>query len=244
MKKIISTTLYWLYVPYRWFVLVPVFIVSTILCASFATIASILISPKVGTWGGISWARIVAFFTPMFVKVKNRKVVDKKQSYVIVANHQSMYDIFVLYGWLGIDFKWIMKKELRKAPAIGYASHKVGHLFIDRSSPRAAVSTLQKAKERLINGTSVVVFPEGTRSGSPKMRPFKRGAFKLAFDLELPILPVTIVGSHKIFGRGITKLVPGCTQLIFHEPINVADYREREDELIELTRQTIQQGLN
>jgi len=133
--------------------------------------------------------------TPVVVFLKGKENIQDQTSYVIVANHQTGWDIFLLYGFLPIDFKWMMKKELRKVPWIGYASEKVGHVFIDRSSLRAAMRSLTEAKQKLVNGTSVLMFPEGTRSGQKEMKPFKKGAFKLAVELGLDVLPVTIVNT-------------------------------------------------
>ena len=87
-----------------------------------------------------------------------------KQSYVIVSNHQSQYDILLMYGWLGTDFRWVMKKELRRVPVLGLACEKLGHIYVDRSDSAAAVASLNAARKKLVNGTSVVFFPEGTRS--------------------------------------------------------------------------------
>ena len=79
---------------------------------------------------GIVWSRFNAWITPMLVTTRGLEKIDRKQSYVVVSNHQSQYDIFVLYGWLGIDFKWVMKQELRKIPGLGIACEKIGHIFI------------------------------------------------------------------------------------------------------------------
>jgi 1-acyl-sn-glycerol-3-phosphate acyltransferase len=216
---------------------------STIICSIFAAATAILISPRMGSFFGMVWARSSALFTPMFVEVLGKENIKKGESYVIVANHQSQYDIFLLYGWVGVDFRWIMKKELRKAPFIGYASAKVGHIFLDRSSPRAAAESIEESKKQLVNGTSVVIFPEGTRSRDGKLRKFKKGAFKIAQQLELPILPVTIVGTNKIMGSGFINVMPGSTKLIIHKPIDVLKYKDSPDELLRVTRDIIESSL-
>ena len=234
---------YILYQPYKWIVYVPLMVSSTIICSIFAAVTAILISPRMGSFFGMVWAKSSALFTPMFVKVSGKENIKKDVSYVIVANHQSQYDIFLLYGWLGIDFRWIMKKELRNAPFIGYASAKVGHIFLDRSSPRAAAESIEESKKQLVNGTSVVIFPEGTRSRNGKLRKFKKGAFKIAHQLELPILPVTIVGTNKIMGSGFINVMPGSTKLIIHKPIDVLKYKDSPGELLRVTRDIIESSL-
>ena len=226
---------FWLYQPYKWLVFLPLFVVFSITCATLASLFSILISSRAGSFWGKSWGRIVCRITPVRIFVKGKKNVTKGKSYVIVANHQTIWDIFLLYGFLPIDFRWIMKKELRKVPFIGYACEKVGHIFIDRSSPKVALKSLNEAKRKLVNGTSVLVFPEGTRSGQPEMQPFKRGAFKLATDLELDILPVTVVNSYKILPAGIFSFLPAKAGLIIHPVINVSEYNGDMDELMRKT---------
>lgn len=233
---------YWLYQPYKFLIFIPLFAASSFLFSFLAATFSILVNPRVGSFWGATWAKVTGWMTPMFVNVTGRENIDKKQSYVIVANHQSGYDIFLLYGWIGIDFRWMMKKELRKAPGIGYASYKVGHIFLDRSSPRAAIESINEAKQKLVNGTSVIVFPEGTRSGANTMRSFKKGAFKIAFELGLPILPVTLVNTHKIYQKGL-NLIPGSVKMHIHKPINTKEYLDRQDELIESTRAVIASAL-
>lgn len=216
------------YFPYKWLLFFPVLVINTLMFGIIAVVVSSLVNQRVGSYyGGVIWSRFNAFITPMFVRVKGKEHIKKGISYVVVPNHQSLYDIFLLYGWLGIDIKWIMKKELRKLPGVGFGSAKVGHIFIDRSNQRAAMNSLNEAKKKLKDGTSVVIFPEGTRSVSGKLISFKRGAFKLALDLNLPILPVTINGTRNIMpAKAITKVLPGRVSLTIHEPIDISQYDE------------------
>ncbi len=110
-----------------------------------------------------------------------------------------------------------MKKELAKIPGLGFGSKKVGHIFLDRSNSRVALESLNEAKRKLVNGTSVVIFPEGTRSKTGEMGSFKKGAFKLALDLGLPILPVTISGTGKIWPADTIDIKPGKSGLLIHK---------------------------
>jgi 1-acyl-sn-glycerol-3-phosphate acyltransferase len=195
--------------------------------------------------GGAVWARLNSYLTPMFVSVIGREHIDKKQSYVVVSNHQSQYDIFVLYGWLGVDFKWVMKRELRKIPFLGSACEKLDHIFIDRSNSRAARASLENAKKKIVNGTSVVFFPEGTRSATGKVGEFKKGAFIMSLDLGIPILPVTIVNTNRILPPKSLKLLPGRARLVIHEPMPTNGYtKENVADLMEATREVIQTGLD
>ena len=202
--------LYILYQPYKWLIFLPFLIINTLFFGIVAVLVSSLINQRIGSYfGGVIWSRLNAFFTPMIVKVTGRENIQKNTSYVIVPNHQSYYDIFLIYGWLGIDIKWIMKKELKKIPGIGFGSQKVGHIFLDRSNSRIALQSLNEAKKKLVNGTSVVIFPEGTRSKDGQLGNFKRGAFKLSLDIGLPLLPVTVIGTQKILPSDSVNLMPG-----------------------------------
>ncbi len=193
---------------------------------------------------GIVWARFNSFITPMFVKVFGAENIDPAQSYVIVANHQSQYDIFVIYGWLPIDFRWVMKMELRKVPILGYYCYKAGHIYIDRSNSKGAIDSINAAKSKMKNGTSVVFFPEGTRSATGELLEFKKGAFKFAIDLGLPVLPVTIIGTKEILPTNTIGLFPGNAKMIIHKPIDIAGYTEQNiEDLMARAKQSIRQGL-
>ncbi|MGP8215694.1 MAG: lysophospholipid acyltransferase family protein [Bacteroidia bacterium] len=214
-----------LYFPYKWLIFVPYLAISTLFFGGLAVIISALVSQSAGSKiCGVLWARLIGCITPMFVKVYGRENITKHQSYVIVANHQSLYDIFLVYGWLGIDIRWVMKHELRKIPGLGIGSEKVGHVFIDRSNPAAALASIEAAKKKIINGTSVIFFPEGTRSHTGEMGKFKRGAFKMAFDLGLPVLPLTIKGTRDILPPDSIQLLPGKATLIIHPAIDISKY--------------------
>ncbi len=230
-----------LYQPYKWLILFPLMGISTLIFGILAIIISLIFGQKIGSYvGGVLWSRLNGFLTPMFVKKSGKENIDKNQSYVIVANHISAYDIFLVYGWMGIDFKWVMKKELEKIPGLGFGSKAVGHIFIDRSSSKEAMKTIEEAKARIVNGTSVLFFPEGTRSKSGELGRFKKGAFNFAFDLNLPILPVTINGTNKILPSGTFNILPGKAELIIHPPIDLSKYsRENMNLLMEDTREII-----
>jgi len=238
--------LYILYQPYKWFIFGPFFVISTFLTCILAFVLIFTTNSKfANSICGTGWSKLNSYLTPMFVKRTGKENIDKKQSYVIVSNHQSQYDIFVIYGWLGINFKWIMKQELRKIPVFGIASEKLGHIFIDRSNMAAALASINSAKKKIINGTSVFFFSEGTRSKDGKLGKFKKGAFRMAIDLNLPILPLTINGTRKILPPGTLDLFPGYATLTIHKPINTSDYSDNDiKRLMETTRKTIQSDLN
>lgn len=216
------TLFWWFYQPYKWLVFAPVMMVLTAWFAVLAVVLVVFASPRrVAQLTGVPWARTLAALIPMRVEVEGRAHVDPGQSYVLVSNHQSQCDVLVLYGWLGIDFKWVMKKELRRVPGIGVACARLGHIFIDRSNHAAAVATLEAARDTIVDGTSVIFFPEGTRSRNGELLPFKKGAFRMALDLGLPILPLTVTGAREILPTGTADLMPGSARLVIHPPVPV-----------------------
>ncbi|QQS51172.1 MAG: 1-acyl-sn-glycerol-3-phosphate acyltransferase [Bacteroidota bacterium] len=236
------TIFYFLYQPYKWLVFLPLAFLLTLLFGVLAVVFSLSINQKTGSFiGGAIWSRVLCFLTPVTVKVLGKENIDPGQSYIITPNHQSMYDIFVLYGWIGIDIRWMMKKELRRVPGVGFGSEKVGHIFLDRSNQRAALQSLSEAKQKLQGGTSVVIFPEGTRGNGQDLLAFKRGAFKLAIDLQLPILPVSIIGTNKILGaKAKFDIFPGRAVIQIHPPVDIAPYSDKNIQiLMNLVQQTL-----
>lgn len=233
--------LYVLYQPYKWLFFLPFALINTFFFGIMAVLVSTFINQRVGSYfGGVIWSKLNGYLTPMLVKVTGKEHIQKGTSYVIVSNHQSIYDIFLIYGWLGIDIKWVMKKELAKVPGVGFGSKKVGHIFLDRSNSRVALETLNQAKQKLVNGTSVVIFPEGTRSITGQPGTFKKGAFRLALDLKLPILPLTLMGTNHIMPTGTLDIKPGKATLVIHKPIEIQNYNDDNiRELMEKTHEII-----
>lgn len=232
---------------YIYFILIacPLLLVSTVLVC-----LTIIIGTAIGNgsfWGyypAMIWGKIFCLLSLVRVSVKGRENIDKLTSYVFVANHQGAYDIFSVYGYLGHNFKWMMKKSLRKILLVGYTCHKSGHIFVDRSSPAAIRSTIETAKERLRNGMSLVVFPEGSRTFTGKMGPFKKGAYQLALEFNLPLVPVTIDGSFKVMPRTSKLPRPGHIVLTIHKPISAPSDEAARNEVMDLTRTAIESGLN
>lgn len=234
-----------LYQVYKYLVFFPLLGLSTLILFIIIFIFLMVASERFVQFGGVIWARFNSFITPMFVKVRGKENIVPGRSYVVVGNHQSQYDIFVVYGWLPIDFRWVMKIELRKVPIIGYYCHKAGHIYIDRSNSAAAVATINAAKAKICGGTSVFFFPEGTRSKTGQLLEFKKGAFKFAIDTALPILPVTIKGTRDILPANSIALFPGTAELIIHPQIDVTGYTDDTiTELMSVARKAIQSGLD
>jgi 1-acyl-sn-glycerol-3-phosphate acyltransferase len=241
LMRILHKTLIILYQPYKWLFYFPFLLINTLIFGIIAVLFSMLFNQRIGSYfGGAIWSRLNSILVPMLVSVKGRENINPCTSYIVLTNHQSAYDIFLVYGWLGIDIKWIMKKELRKVPGLGFGSEKVGHIFLDRSNSRAALKSLEEAKKKLVNGTSVVIFPEGTRSKTGTPGAFTRGAFKLALDLGLPVLPVTLVNTRNILPSDSFNVLPGKVGMVIHPPVDISGYNEQNmNELIDRVREQI-----
>jgi len=233
------------FVVYQWLVAFPVLLVLTILTAVFTIILSPLLpNSQISYFPARWWGRTFCYLLFIKVEIKGLENIKLNQSCVVALNHQSMYDIFVVYGWLPSIFKWIMKAELRKIPFVGKACASAGHIFIDRSNPIAAKHSLEKAEKQLQNGVSVVIFPEGTRTKTGAMGKFKKGAFRIATDLELPIIPATIKGSFESITRNTFQVYPGKIELVIHPAIETKNYSaEHMQQLVDDTWNTINNEL-
>ena len=191
--------IYWLY---QLCVAVPVTIIATILTAVVTGLGCSVGDGHVwGYYPGRWWSKVIARIFLLPVTVEGRENLEKGHSYVFVANHQGMFDIFLIYGYLNRNFKWMMKHQLRKMPFVGYACEKSHQIFVDRRTPSKIKKTINEARETLKDGTSLVVFPEGARTFTGHIGKFKKGAFMLADELQLPVVPLTINGSFDIMPR-------------------------------------------
>ena len=197
--KYIATFLYRLY---QLFIVLPLFIVLSIITATVTVVGCRLGNGHFwGYYPGKIWARITCYLLFLPVHVEGRENLDPKQSYVFVANHQGAFDIFLIYGFLNRNFKWMMKKSLRKVPFLGVACEYAHHIYVDRSGASKIRKTYDNAREILREGMSLVVFPEGARTFTGHMGKFRRGAFMLASELQLPVCPLTINGSFNVKPR-------------------------------------------
>lgn len=223
---------------YSWLIFAPLMVATTVILGVVCLLlVPFLPANRIAALTAVPWAKLCLYYAGIRVDVDGREHLAPGQSHVIVANHLSQFDILVLYGYLGVDFRWVMKQELRKVPMIGVCCEKLGHIFIDRANTQAAIASLDQAKAQLTQGTSVMFFPEGTRSRDGQLRPFKKGAFKMAQELALPVLPVTLTGTYEILPPDSLRLNPGRhVQITLHPALPVRDGSEAE--LIHLMHQS------
>jgi 1-acyl-sn-glycerol-3-phosphate acyltransferase len=213
-----------IYPLWQWLVLVPLVVVYTVLGAPSAMLVCAFGYHRIANVGiAVGWAKLIAWLTPMRVEIEGGEHVDPAQSYVVVANHASMYDIPLIYGYSGLDLRWVMKAELGRIPFIAQGCRAIGHIFIDRGDPEQARAAINAAVARLSPGTGVLFFPEGTRSRDGSLRKFRKGAFRVAVDRGLPVLPMTVIGTREILPPGSVRVRPGTARLVVHPPIQPPD---------------------
>jgi 1-acyl-sn-glycerol-3-phosphate acyltransferase len=183
------------------------------------------------------WANSILWVSRVKVTVSGAEKLDPSQSYIYMPNHQSNADIPVLLGRLPVQFRWLAKAELFKIPIFGRAMRGVGYISIDRSNRKSAFESLARAADTIRNGTSVLIFPEGTRSRDGSILPFKKGGFVLAVDSGVPIVPVVIHGTRGIIAKGRLMIRPAPVTMQILDPVETADYtRKTKDALLERIR--------
>ena len=192
-----------LYYIYQICIALPILLVLTILTAIVTIVGSLVGGAHFwGYYPGKIWSQLICLFLLIPVKIRGREKLHGKTSYIFVPNHQ-----------------WMMKKSLRKLPFVGKACESAGHIFVDHSGPKKVLETIQQAKASLKDGVSLVVFPEGARTFTGHMGYFKKGAFQLADDLQLAVVPVTIDGSFEILPRTGKWIHRHRMILTIHDPI-------------------------
>lgn len=155
--------------------------------------------------------------------VRGREHIQPSQRYVILSNHASYFDPPALVLALGLQYRWVIKKELRKVPLFGLALETSRNLFIDRARGSDALESIKQGVAQLPDGTGILMFPEGTRSWDGQLLPFKKGGFVIARDGQLPILPITVRGSHDRLPKGQAAFTPGVIEIVIHPPVATAD---------------------
>lgn len=191
-------------------------------------------------WCARTWCRIVAALAGMRVRVQGAENIPRSRPCIFAANHQSYLDIPALFAALPVEFRFLARQSLFSVPFLGWFLWRAGHIPIDRERARVALTNLNRAAEKLRAGCSTVIFPEGTRSADGLLQAFKSGGFKLALKAGVPIVPVTIIGTHHILRRDSLLFHPGEVEIIIDPPLEMDGYTTRTlPELMERTRSCI-----
>ena len=166
------------------------------------------------------WASIVLRGSGTRLVIRNAERIGLGRGQILVANHQSWFDIFALGGALRRKFAFVGKREVSKIPVVGAAWERVGNIAIDRSDQQAAIASLKRADDLLREGRTIIMFPEGTRSPTGELGRFKKGAFVMAIKSQVPVLPVAILGTRAIMRKGSWEIRPGTATVVVGNPIN------------------------
>ena len=222
-----------------------IFIGSTVILGTVAILLSLFDSSgNIPHLVARLWGKIQLRTTGTRITVTGLANIDRQKSYILVSNHQSNFDIFALLGYLPLQFRWIAKAELFRAPFLGWAMTRIGYISIERESPKKAYRSMLKAAEAVKKGVSVMIFPEGTRSPDGKLQAFKKGLFLIALKSQAPILPITIQGTGKIMPKGDWRAYPGHVRITIDPPLDTVGIPpEKEEELSREVRQTLEKNL-
>ncbi len=212
----------------------------TIICCLWALLLSLFgaSGSKIHFLAAVPWAKVILRVCGITVRPKGRERVDPLVPRIYMTNHQSYFDIFALLAYVPVDFKFILKQELMKLPFLGPAMRKAGYIGIERKDPRKAIKSMNEAAEKIRKGSSVVMFPEGTRSIDGRLLPFKKGGFKLAIKSGCDIVPVAISNSYRIVPKGSLKINKGTFHICVGGPIPTKGYdRKSITRLMERVRE-------
>ena len=186
------------------------------------------------------WARTILFVSGIDVTVRGLSNLGNSRSCVYMANHQSNFDIPVLLGFLPVQFRWLAKAELFKIPIMSRGMRGCGYISIDRSNRESAIESLDRAAETIKRGTSVLIFPEGTRSADGKIKSFKKGGFVLTIDAGVPIIPVVIHGTWSIMPKKQALIRPRPVTLEILPEIDTTGYeRDTKETLMDEVREVM-----
>jgi 1-acyl-sn-glycerol-3-phosphate acyltransferase len=193
----------------------------------------------------VKWALFVLRLMRISCSIENAANIDSGNSYIITPNHQSIMDFLPLLSLLPLRFRWVVKKELLRIPLFGWGLISIGAISIDRSRGSKALNVMLTASEKLSDGWSLLVYPEGTTTHDGLMLPFKKGPFILAVKTGIPILPVTCNGPFRIMPKGSRLINPGHVEVIVGRPIVTTGLNENDvPALMEKTRVEIKKYLD
>ena len=229
---------YWIYM---FLVAIPLFLVATLLAALFTVGGCLLgFERTFSYYPGMLWSRLTCFLSLCPVSVRGLEHIKKGESYVFVSNHQGAFDIFLIYGRLGVPFKWVMKSGIQRIPFVGRACSSAGFVFVDSRTAKSALRSVQESEACIKRGFSVVIFPEASRTYDGKMIRFKKGAFQIAVDSGVKVVPITLNGPYDVLPIGSLNVRPHRMEMVVHPPISVDSIENNPKNLQALADQTQQ----
>lgn len=223
------------------FFLIPAITVYTIVLGTLSLGSSLFESSgHFAHWCARAWSWLILRTTGVEVTVEGLAQLTPGRTYVFVANHQSIYDIPILFWSLPFQLRIIAKESLGSFPFLGWHLRRTGHMLVDRRRPDRN-GVIGWAKRLTSNGLSLIVFPEGTRSQDGRVARFKGGSFLVALQAGLPVVPISVVGSRHVMLKGRLATYPGKVTLIVHPPIDTTGMADDEPKAFgERVRQVVQ----
>ncbi len=188
------------------------------------------------------WARLLCSLNGIAVEISGLENISKDRSQIFVANHQSFFDIFALSGHLPVQIRWVAKASLFKIPFVGWSMKAAGYISVDRSDKKKAYQSFVATVDKVKQGYSIVIFPEGTRSEDGTIGPFKKGSHLLAARAKAPMVPVTIIGTGNIIKKSSLIIKPGPVRIIISPPVftdEAASRKNKAERILEDIRHTI-----
>lgn len=211
-------------------------VINTLFWITFGILLTLLAasSRTIHFYCAVPWSKVIMWGAGVRAEVGGLSNIERDRSYIFIPNHLSFFDIFALLACLSVDFKFILKQELMRIPVLGWSMRRAGYISIDRSSAAKTRLTFKRAVQHIKDGTSLIIFAEGTRSSDGMLGPLKRGAFQLAIASGSPVVPVAIAGTREIMPKGSLKINKGSIRIQVGTPIETATY----------TKQTMPQLIN
>ena len=209
--------------PYHWwrtvFFLIPAISVYTVVLGAASIVSSVF--DRRGYFAhrcARAWSWLILKTTGVRVSVEGLELLTPQTTYIFVSNHQSIYDIPVVFATLPYQLRIIAKQSLAAFPVLGWHLKRGGHLFVDRRRPDRA-GILEKWRSLVSDGLSLIIFAEGTRSGDGRVARFKAGSFLLALEAGLPVVPLSVVNTRRVMPKGRLRTEPADVRLIVHAPL-------------------------
>ena len=238
--------LYWVLYP----LIRPFYLISLILNTLILALLIIAISPfdrkgNLVHYIGKFWSLLNLYLSGTRLKIKGKEKIEKGRTYIVMSNHQSLVDVWALIGKLPLQLRWTIKSEVKKMPVFGYALARMGHIYVGRKKRKDVALTLEVPVQKIRDGASVVIFPEGTRGRDGRLQKFHKGGAIIAIQSGAAILPITINGSRFVLPKDTLALMPGKIEVIVGDSIDPGMFDEdRKDDLMAVVKSAIEQNLD
>jgi 1-acyl-sn-glycerol-3-phosphate acyltransferase len=191
------------------------------------------------------WGWLILKANGVRVQVSGLEHTNPKRPFIYMCNHQGSFDIFALLAHLPVQFRWLAKVELFRIPILGWAMSTAGYISLDRSEKKRAYRSIEIAAQKIKEGTSVVIFPEGSRSLDGVLQPFMNGGFTLAIKAGVPICPITIDGTWAIMPRTTLRIKKGAIRIVIERPIETIHFTMQDRrQLMEEVKEQIKVNLH